>query len=433
MAGIKPIRAVIKNVPDYLQNNPGLVFEIINAHIQADEDDQAAKLLEKLPAKLPYPEKWFKIKMLTARHLIEHKKYEEAYKILAHNDNISKENYLDQEWLSGWIAFSFLNKYNLAYNHFYKIYITAKSPISMSRGAFWAGLTAKKIYDPEISARWFKVAAQYTDTFYGQLSVLELYDDKPQLILAKPPIPSKEDITKFRNNELVKAAYILGKIGDIDLAAKFIKQAIRNSSNPKEIYLMTRMGLENNNLSFALIAAKEASRKGIATGKANLPVIKNLPSKVENELILGIIRQESLFDPNAISSAGARGMMQLMPQTAREICKELKIKHSVKKLHDHGHNIKLGSYNLEKLLKYYNNSYILTIAAYNAGKSNVQKWIEIYGDPRDYEDVIDIVNWVESIPFYETRNYVQRVLENVQNYRSHLNKYQLLLIEDLKK
>jgi soluble lytic murein transglycosylase len=233
------------------------------------------------------------------------------------------------------------------------------------------------------------------------------------------------DLIKCKNNELVRMAYIAAKINKLSIAENITKSLITSVKSAGEAALISKMFVDISKNYLSVIAAKEANRKGLQIIKYSHPLIKHVDhiEDIEKSLILAIIRQESVFNENAKSGAGAMGIMQILPNTAIEVSNELNLLYKTDNLIVNSkYNITIGSHYLKKILKYFDGSYILAIASYNAGMTNVKKWIEEYGDPRYYNDIDDIIEWIETIPFYETRNYVQRVIENIQIYRLILSK-----------
>ncbi|MFN7038484.1 MAG: lytic transglycosylase domain-containing protein [Alphaproteobacteria bacterium] len=399
-----------------LAHDAGLMFELLN-YYNARKDEKKVREILKHNIISPYSDRWWKIRVREIRELLAEKKYQLAYNLSKVHNNKDISNYADAEWLSGWIALSFLKNPELAYKHFTNLYKLVKSPISKSRGAYWAAKSIKG-KDPQISKEWYKKAALHPETFYGQLAIIEAGNKN----LSLPPLPiiTANDLANYKNSDLVKAAYICARLQKYNLAKTLLKAAINNSKTPAEAYLVTELGTKMNIVSLSVNAAKEAARKSIILTKTNFPILSDINKieHIEKALALAIIRQESVFDHRAESHAGAIGLMQLLPGTAQDLAKELKIAFYKPNLKtDPSYNVRLGSYYLKKLIERFQGSYILGIAAYNAGARNVDKWVEEYGDPRNYNDIDSIINWIESIPFYETRNYVHRVLENLQIYR----------------
>jgi soluble lytic murein transglycosylase len=226
---------------------------------------------------------------------------------------------------------------------------------------------------------------------------------------------------------------MLTALGEGERARYFLSKLMELSSKPAEYQLVAGLAAEIKRRDFAVSLAKEARTRGVEMIDYLYPVIKLPDGKnPEPALLLGLIRQESAFDIGAVSSAGAKGLMQLMPATAKSVAKKIGVKYAEKKLTtDSNYNVTLGRAYVDDLLNRFGGSYILTAAAYNAGPSRARDWIYTYGDPRLPD--VDVIDWIESVPFDETRNYIMRVLENTQIYRARLNQgvAKLGLAEDL--
>lgn len=431
----KGVDKFINRVSENLKNDPGLLYDRIKWRQKRKLSKGVRELLFYIRGTMPYQHKWWDIKNLEIRELIKEKKYNKAYALLAaHGNQPGGVDFADAEWLAGWISLRFLDNPKQAYRHFYKMYKEVKYPISLARGAYWAGRAASANNNDEISANWYKIAAEFKTTFYGQLALSKIAKQKNIYLEPTPKITRKE-LKKFENNDLITAINLLLSLEKDALTKKFIKTAIKNAQTRGERVLFSELGnvLKKQNLS--VVASKFLERHKIYTYKSGFPLLK-LNKEVnrgpEKALILGIIRQESRFDEKAVSPAGARGLMQIMPSTAKSIAKELKISYSKNNLTNKPHyNVKLGTEYINTLLNKYNGFYPLAIAAYNAGPANVNKWVEQYGDPRKTKNKEEVIDWIELIPFYETRNYVQRVLENIQVYRLLEGEKVLKIEEDL--
>ena len=364
----------------------------------------------------------FKVKLI--RKLIANKDYKTAYLFTStHGHKISNKDYIEAEWLSGWIALRFLNQPKIAISHFQNFYNNVKLPISLARGSYWLGRSYEALKSNNQSKYWYEKSANYPISFYGQLSVCKINDCK--VTLPEDPRSEPNNLLDFRNNKLVKAALILQKTKYSHLIQEFLKKAIDHSENSGEIALITKLGFQFNQHHLSVETAKHASYKNIHIISSGYPMLKSIHTDhdVNKPLVMALIRQESVFNHQAVSSAGAMGLMQIMPHVAKETAVKNKIKFNKTMLvTDPKFNSLLGISHLNKLLKMYNNSYILAIAAYNAGERNVNQWIESYGDPRMMKDSDQIIDWLEKIPFYETRNYVQRVLEGRSIYHLIMNK-----------
>jgi soluble lytic murein transglycosylase len=414
------------------KNDLGIMYEQIKSYEERNDFERAYNLLSTVKGKVAFPEKWWDLKSTVIRDLLKDKQYSLAYNLTQnHGNEAGSEDYAEAEWLAGWIAMEFLGDAKSAYDNFYNIYNNTSFPVSKSRGAYWAARAAAKLGQTETSDKWYNIAAQYITTFYGQLAYMKA---NPNSTAQIPNAVYTSEIKNkvYRNNELLKCAYLLHSVDEPKLAETFVIAAINSASSPEEMAVISEIGKNSGRMSLAVLAAKHALRKNVVLSKAGWPVIENIPTSVlEKPLVLGLIRQESSFDPNAKSPSNAMGLMQLLPSTAKEVAKKIGIAYKSDHLQKAEYNITLGSDYLRQLIERFDGSYILAIASYNAGAGNVRKWINNYGDPRELSSPEAVLNWIESIPFSETRSYVQRVLENTEVYRNKLNGTSFALDEDL--
>jgi soluble lytic murein transglycosylase len=439
MENKKNASVMLHMVPRALQRDPGLLYEQIAWHERKGNTGKVRELLRAAPNNPPYPAKWWDIKNNHIRLLLKERQYKTAYALSYKHGNNKGEDFAEAEWLSGWIALRFLGDARSAYKHFYALYQGTQYPVSKARGAYWAGRASEKNSNHDIATKWYRVASQYPDSYYGQLSLLKL-DKKRALNLPPSPAPTVQDKEQYKRNELIQAASLLLDSKQPDLARKMVLRAVVTAKTPGEVALITEFGQSMRFYDLSVEAGKQAARRGTIVTRTSYPTLKTLPnSSLENSFPLAIIRQESSFDSNAQSPAGALGLMQLMPATAAMLAKELDVRYDRSQLATPSYNMKLGTHYLQKLINTFDGSYILAIAAYNGGQGNVRKWIRDYGDPRQARSLEEVIDWIELIPFSETRNYTQRVLENLQIYREilsrqHASTKPLLLIEkDLKR
>jgi soluble lytic murein transglycosylase len=413
----------IKNVPDRFKNDAGLNFDRLKWRRKRGRIDSSAEILLNVKNTKDYlvrPDKWWDEREIISRSLIYEKKYELAYKIASNHALIEGSDYAAAEWMSGWIALSFLDDPLLSKDHFQNFYNNVSYPISTSRGAYWLARSYKALGDKENSKKWFEEAAKYLTTYYGQLAFLELNPNE-NFELSKDMEVDKKYREKFYSKELVKITYLLDEL-DEDKYTKFILRHLANENieNGSEI-LASELSTNIGRFDFAIQIAKIASYEKRFHNKFNYPIIstpKNINGRKipESAFILSIIRQESEFDLSANSHAGAKGLMQLMPYTAKLVSKQAKLPYVKSRLTtDPEYNINLGSHYIAGLILDYDGAYSYAIAAYNAGPNRVKYWKKINKDPQKKQ--IDYVDWIELIKFRETRNYVQRVLENYNVYR----------------
>ncbi len=423
----------ISKVPFKYKNDAGLNYDRLKWRRKRGRVDSSVEILTKIKNSKKYlvrPDKWWKEREIISRSLIYKKKYELAYKISSRHALTEGPEYAEAEWMSGWIALSFLNDALLAEEHFLNFYKNVSYPISLSRGAYWLGKTYEKLGDNEKAKEWFNEGSKYLTTYYGQLSHMKIYPNK-FFELNKLMEVEKNTIEKFNTNELVKIIYLLDEI-DKDKYTKHILRhiALENINSGSEI-LAAKLATEIGRYDFAIQISKIASYDHRFHNKYNYPIIST-PKYIngrkipETAFILSIIRQESEFDLSANSWAGAKGLMQLMPYTAKVVAKQAKLPYSKSRLTtDPEYNINLGSHYIAGLILEYDGAYPFAIAAYNAGPKRVRYWKKINKNPQ--KNQIDYVDWIELIRFEETRNYVQRVLENYNVYRYILERKPIIL------
>jgi soluble lytic murein transglycosylase len=418
----------IKNVPEKFKNDAGLNYDRLKWRRKKGRVDSSAEILLKIRNDKDYlvmPEKWWKEREIISRALIYKKKYETAYKISSNHGMIEGSDFAAAEWMSGWIALSFLNDPLLAKDHFKNFYNNVSYPISTSRGAYWLARSFEKLGDKEQSNKWYQEAAKYLTTYYGQLAFLKL-NPNGKFELEKDMMVDNKYRLIFFNKELVKITYLLDELKK-DKYTKFILRHLANDDIKKgsEI-LAAELATDIERYDFAIQVSKIASYQKRFHNKFNYPIIST-PKKIngrkipESAFILSIIRQESEFDLSANSHAGAKGLMQLMPYTAKLVSKQAKLPYSKSRLTtDPEYNINLGSHYIAGLILQYDGAYPFAVAAYNAGPNRVKYWKKLNKNPQKKQ--INYVDWVELIKFRETRNYVQRVLENYNVYRYILEK-----------
>ena len=413
----------IKNVPQKFKNDAGLNYDRLKWRRKKGRVDSSVEILLKIRNDKDYlvmPEKWWKEREIISRALIYKKKYEIAYKISSNHGMRQGPEFAAAEWMSGWIALSFLNDPLTAKDHFENFYNNVTYPISTSRGAYWLGRAYEKLGNYDQSKSWYQEASKYLTTYYGQLAFLKINPNNKFELSKDMEVDNKYRYVFF-NKELVKITYLLDELKK-DKYTKFILRHLANDNIAmgSEV-LAAELATSINRYDFAIQVSKIASYQKRFHNKYNYPLIST-PKTIngrkipDGALILSIIRQESEFDLEANSHAGAKGLMQLMPYTAQLVSKQAKLPYSKSKLtKDPEYNINLGSHYIAGLILQYDGAYPFAIAAYNAGPNRVKYWKKINKNPQ--KNQINYVDWVELIKFRETRNYVQRVLENYNVYR----------------
>ena len=418
------VDAAISKVPEKFKNDSGLNYDRLKWRRKRGRVDSSLEILLNIKNNKNYlvkPDKWWIERSIIARSLIYKKKYQTSYEIV-NNHALDKgtPEFAEAEWLSGWISLSFLNDPLRAREHFKSFFENVGYPISLSRGAYWIARSYEALNDTVTANKYYKISSSYPTTYYGQLSHLKIFKNEKYILsnLSEIDESYKKD---FFKKDLYRLVHLLHEL-DKDKYTKHILRylALDNIDKGSEI-LSAQLATDILRYDFAIQISKIASYEKRFHNKYNYPVI-NTPSYVagrkipDQALILAVIRQESEFDSKANSYAGAKGMMQLMTYTAKVVAKQAKLPYSKSRLtQDPEYNIKLGSHYLAGLILEYDGSYPFAIAAYNAGPKRVRYWKKLNKDPQKKQ--IDYVDWIELIKFKETRNYVQRVLENYNVYR----------------
>jgi len=418
----------IKNVPAKLKNDAGLNYDRLKWRRKRGRVDDSLKIIFKVRNNKDYlvrPDKWWTERAIMARSLIYKKKYESAYKVASKHTLDKGPEFAEAEWMSGWIALSFLDDPILAIDHFNNFYQNVSYPISLSRGAYWLGRSYEKIGDQKQSKQWYEEAAKYLTTYYGQLAHLKIKPNQKFALEVQKKV-TDEYRESFYKKDLVKIIHLLDELNKNKYTKNILKHIANDNVDKGSEILAAELASNISRYDFAIQISKLASYEKRFHNNFNYPII-GTPTYVngrkipEAAFILSLIRQESEFDMTANSHAGAQGLMQLMPYTAKLVSKQAKLPYSKSRLtSDPEYNINLGSHYIAGLILQYDGAYPFATAAYNAGPKRVKYWKKINKNPQKNE--IDFVDWVELIKFKETRNYVQRVMENYNVYRYILEK-----------
>ncbi|MEY3811287.1 MAG: hypothetical protein RIT11_337 [Pseudomonadota bacterium] len=412
---------LIAQVPQYLKEDPGLIYDRIKWRRKKARFDDALTLINQSASdSLERNQYLAKERLSIARDKIQDKEFKTAYEILKDHRLKEGSDYAEIEWHLGWLALSFLNQPDAALAHFLRMNAAVSYPISKARAAFWIGKTYKKLGQVNQANTWFKTGSQYGTTFYGQLSHKEI--DEKKFSINNSFKFSEEKYEEFKkNNPLAKSVIVLKELN----RTKYTKDILRHlgdvdqNKTAEEISMAGVLAQDIERYDFAIQIAKNASYKNLNFLEISYPKIE-VPKQIKDQkildssVILALIRQESEFDTSATSRVGAKGLMQIMPATGKLLSKVTNIDFSREKLtRDKDYNLALGSYYISDLDDLFGSQY-LAFAAYNAGPNRVEKWIKTHGDPRKKQ--IDAIDFIELIPFHETRNYVQRVSENINVY-----------------
>ncbi len=425
-------------VPASLKKDPLYLFSRIQYLRRAKKPKQAAQIMLKAPrdpAKLVNPDEWWVERRLISRKLLNSKDYKTAYKIAAGHGAKRPSFYVEAEFHAGWYALRFLKSPSKARRHFQRLLEKSKRAVSQARANYWLGRSYLAAGDKNKATLHFKAAARFTTVYYGQMARAQL--GHSSVGLPGFPKPTADDRAAFAADHRVKAIKRMAKAGFVHKTLPLFMHLGRVYKSPGQAAMLVRLAEKLGQHRYALITGKIVAGRIPGTERLAFPT-SAIPKKTriiaptERPLVYAIARQESAFHPKAISHAGARGLLQLMPATARATARKHRLPYSKGRLtSDPAYNATLGSAHLGDLLKKYKGSYIMTFAAYNAGAGRVTQWVAQYGDPR--KKGVDAIDWVERIPFTETRNYVQRIMENLQVYRARFEGGRLTIKADLKR
>jgi soluble lytic murein transglycosylase len=401
-------------LPADLRNDPGLVYDLVRTLNQGGALKDAATLLGKTTAPDHEAAFWAERNVL-ARNLLAAGDPKTAYAVAADNHLTRDDQKADAEFLAGFIALRFLHNPDLAEPHFAAL-AASHAAITQGRAHYWLGRTeAAAGRDPKPE---YRLAAAWPTTFYGQLAALALGETTASRIdKAADPAWNTDIALAFTGHEVLRAAAWLIAWGEHDRARAFLMQVDENSPIPAERALTAAFALRTGMPDSAVFIARRMGRDGIALPRMGWPTPYTPPGPPDEAFSLGIMRQESSFDIGAVSPSGARGLMQLMPGTAQQVGRQMGAPVSLPSLTvDAARNMRLGTAYLQQVLTRFDDCIPMAAAAYNAGPGRVTQWLAANGDPR--VGPVDMVDWIELIPFNETRNYVQRVVENATIYRA---------------
>ena len=418
----------------------GLLFNRIQWLRRKDREEEAWKMLLDAPSEpdqLLDLENWWTERRVNCRAALNAGQSRIAYEIAVKHGPISGDAYIEAEFLAGWIALRFLNEPNTALGHLLAARTAAKSSKSISLTEYWLGRTALALGDGGSANLHFHAAARYPQYFYGQLGRQAL-DAKPANLEVTPtPLPTPDDIQRFLNRDAVRAIGVALASDMERVTPQFFLALARTLKNPGEVVLLAELAKALGNQQISLRLAKIAFNRDLPVGDYALPLgvlpqFKSLlADRVDPALVHALSRQESEFNAGAKSPVGASGLMQLMPGTAKAVARQYKVKYQAAQLTNPTYNIQLGEAHLRDLIDGYSGSYFLALAAYNAGGGRVQEWMKAFGDPRNANT--DPIDWIERIPFTETREYVKKIMETLQLYRSRFagGEKALQLVQDL--
>ena len=411
----------IAAVPAALQNDPGLLFSKIQKLRRADRIDEAVQVLlaaPRDPALIINGDEWWVERRLLARKLLDKGDFRTAYRLCEEHSAQRTDIRVEAEFHAGWIALRFLNDLDAAARHFAIASLVAETPMSVARVAYWQGRTAEAAGNAKAveAVEFYRKAARHSATFYGQLARAKL--GLPAGQVRTGPVAAEGN----QRDEVVRAIELLYAIGEKEVAQPLVTESAQRLDGAEQMAALARIIARNRDAKVSLAFGKLAAQRGIALDDLaypayGIPNYQPLGNSAPRSVVYSIARQESAFETRARSGAGAKGLMQMLSATARRTATRAGVGFNEARLiNDATFNAQLGAAHLGELLAEQRGSYVLTFAAYNAGGGNVKGWIDAYGDPRDPK--VDPVDWIERIPFTETRNYVQRVMENLTVYRT---------------
>ena len=421
------VDSAIAKVPAQFKNDIGLQFDRAKWRRKRGRYDSALEIINNLPQDpklLVKPDLWFKEKFIIARSRINKKRFKEAYGLLINHGVLDSGNLAEAEWHAGWLALRFLNKPEAAVQHFKTMHEGVNYPISKSRAAYWVGKAYEQLGKDQNAKDWYKKSSVFNTTFYGQLASAKI--NKNDFKVKNSYTFSEEDYKKLLKTDLARAVILLSELDMTQKGKDILRHLGSEERSIKEQVLAGKLSQQVGRLDFAIQIAKQTSYQNKNLLELNYPIIETpkMVSKrtiLPQEVILSLIRQESEFDRDANSWVGAKGLMQIMPATGRLVSKQAGLRYSRSRLiEDEFFNLQLGCYYISGLNDEFDGAIYMAFAGYNAGPHRVRRWVKRFGDPRKGE--IDPIDWIELIPFTETRNYVQRVIENIQVYKYVINK-----------
>ncbi len=421
---------LIAALPAASQNSPGLIYERILAAQSRGDTTEAMALAPYLPSALPpqAAERLWKHGALVTGAL-KAGNFAGAYAAAAHSGLVSGSDAADAEFYAGWLALSHLKDPRKADEHFARLQAIGKSPLTQSRALYWRGRAAEAEGDPVAAQLYYAQAARHYTTFYGQLAATR--GGPATLELGRDPDISSADRSRFEARDEIRAARLMAQMGARDAYKSFVAGLADTLQDPASEAMLVDLVRGQGDQELSMRVVRNAAKRGFILPERGYPVRTVGDGAPEPSLVLGVTRQESSFDPLARSGAGARGMMQLMPATAQVVARRSGL--GVGSLDDPDYNIKVGSTYLGQLIDQFSGSYVMATAAYNAGPGRPVQWVGQCGDPRS--STSDPLDFIECIPFSETRDYVMRVMEAAQVYRARLNggKAPITLAADLKR
>jgi soluble lytic murein transglycosylase len=428
-------KALLDDVPAAARAEPGYIFARAQLLRRENKPEEAGRVILSASREadaLIDTNQWWIERRIVIRKLLDEHDAQTAYRIARDAAPPKQGNYrIDQHFTAGWIALRFLHDPKTAFTHFTHILEGTHNPHALSRGGYWLGRTADALGEHAEARAYYGKAAQYSATYYGQLARARA--GLPDLGLHGPPAFTPKERESLSNLEVVRAAEMLYELNERDMIASMYAELGESANDLAGIAMLGELAAKHNDGRAMVLLGSGGYGRGLpldyyAYPVVGLPHYSPIAPPIEDAVAYSIARQESHFNQKVVSSAHAMGLMQVTPEAAQDTAKRFKATYNrARLLSDAAYNMQMGAAELSNLLTGYNGSYLLTFAGYNAGRGRVRQWIAAFGDPRDPK--VDPVDWVERIPISETRNYVQRIMENLQVYRARFNGNNRLVIE----
>lgn len=435
-SGARGAADLVERLPTEFQNHPGVRYERLALMRRQSGADTVVGMASSFPPAPGYSDA--DTRMWTERRNIinaalRRQDYQAAYAAATNHGLTAAVDLTDAEFYAGWLALSKLKDPAKADEHFARIQAAGKSPITQARALYWRGRAHEAMGDAHGATNFYTQGGRHITTFYGQLAAEKA--GLGPINIGTDPVITEADRARFEGRDVVKAARIVGEIGDKSLFRTFLIHIDDDLPSAADYALLVDMAREFQDQELSMLVVRAGATKGFVLPERGYPLrsIPQVATSAEAAFVYGIVRQESGFDPKVRSEADARGMMQLLPSTAQLVARRLGVSYTVSQLYDGEYNMRLGAYHLGELTDQFSGSYLMAAAGYNAGPGRPREWISFCGDPRS--GGVDPLDFIECIPFSETRNYVMRVMEGMQVYRARLGNgvVQPALSADLKR
>ncbi|HTS39643.1 MAG TPA: lytic transglycosylase domain-containing protein [Xanthobacteraceae bacterium] len=424
---------LLDGVPTSARNDPGYIFSRVQLlRRQKKIAEAGALILTAHDPNINNADEWWMERRLLARDLLDIGDFKTAYSVCRDAIPPNRGNYrVEQPFMAGWIALRFLHDPKLALEHFNKVALDTDNPVAKARAAYWRGRAAEALGHQAEARSHYEEASQFPTAYYGQIASTKI--NRSEMVLQPAPALASEERSKFLKNEVVRADELLYHVGERDLAAIMAADAGEYSDDVRKMAMIGELAAHYQDGRSMLLVGRAAHARGLpfdvyAFPTVGMPRYEPLGPPLDIAVLYSIARQESGFNPKTVSTANALGLMQVTPAAGKDVTARYKVPFDQNRLlKDTVYNTQVGAAELADDLKDYRGSYILAFVAYNAGRGRAKEWIAKYGDPRDPK--VDPIDWVERIPLSETRNYVQRILENLQIYRMRFGGGTRMMIE----